>query len=199
MAEVYKDGVYRSFLPLQKEGSVAIDIGGNIGLVSIYFSRYFDHVYTLEPSKQHFDALTKNITSNNITNITLINKAIYIKDGLFPFGGPEDNYTMRSLHMATWQDGKNNETVEAITLEKLFTDEKIDHVDLLKIDVEGSETEIFSSPSFSVVANKIDTIIGETHSWSGRHPNQLKGALKSNGFTIEQIPNDASLFVARHI
>lgn len=197
MAEIFKDGVYRPYLPLDKEGTVCLDIGGNIGLTSIYFSRYFERVITLEPSKQHFDALTRNLASNNLTNVTPIQKAIYIKNGTLPFGGPKDNKTMKSLHMATWQDGKQDEMVEAITLEKLFEDEKIEHVDLMKIDVEGSETEILSSPSFRKVAPKIDCIVGETHQWSGRHPNQLRDALKSNGFTLQVIPNDASLFVAR--
>ena len=197
MAEIFKDGVYRSFLPLDKEDTLCLDIGGNIGLTSIYFSRYFERVITLEPSQQHFDALNRNITANNITNVTPINKAIYIKNGKLPFGGPSDNYTMRSLHMATWQDGKQEEMVEAITLDKLFQDEKIEHIDLLKIDVEGSETEIVSSTSFRKVADKIDCIVGETHQWSGRHPNQFRDALKSNGFRIQVIDNDASLFAAR--
>lgn len=197
MAEIFKDRVYQPFLPLEKKGTLCLDIGGNIGLTSIYFSRYFERVITLEPSSQHFPALQKNMMSNTITNVTPLKKAIYIKNGKFPFGGPKDNKTMRSLHMATWQNGKSDEEVETVTFEKLFEDEKITHVDLLKIDIEGSETEVFSSPSFSKVANKIECIVGETHQWTGRHPNQLRDALKNNGFTLSIIPNDAALFVAR--
>lgn len=197
MAEIFKDGVYRPFLPLDKKDTLCLDIGGNIGLTSLYFSRYFERVITLEPSKQHFDALTRNMESNNITNVTPINKAIYIKNGEMPFGGPVGNKTMRSLHMATWENGQKDEMVETVTLEKLFEDQKIDHVTMMKLDVEGSETEIVSSTSFRNVADKIDCIVGETHTWSGRHPNQLRDALRSNGFTLQNIPNDASLFVAR--
>lgn len=198
MAEIFKDNVYRPYLPLDKENTVCLDIGGNIGLTALYFSRHFERVISLEPFSKHFDCLTRNLASNNVTNVTPINKAIYIKnEDKMPFGGPKGNKTMMSLHMATWQDGKPEEMVEAVTLEKLFEDEKIEHVDLMKIDVEGSEIEIFSSNSFRKVAPKIDCIVGETHDWSGRHPNQLRDALKSNGFIIETIPNDATLFVAR--
>ena len=103
---------------------------------------------------------------------------------------------MKSLHMGTpgW---KEEEKVEAITLEKLFEENKIDHVNLMKLDVEGSETEILSHPTFKNVANKIDTLLIERHGWSGRHPNQLNEALKNAGFTIEQIPNSADLLVAK--
>ncbi|MBI2022159.1 FkbM family methyltransferase, partial [Candidatus Daviesbacteria bacterium] len=118
-------------------------------------------------------------------------------NGEFPFGGPSDNRTMRSLHMAIWPNGKNNEVVEAVTFDKLFEDEKIERVHLLKLDVEGSETEILSSDGFKKVAPKIDVIIGETHKWSGRHPNQVKDALKMNGFEVSGMPHDPEIFIAR--
>lgn len=197
MSEVYKDGIYRPYLPILKEGTVALDIGANIGIVSLYFSKFFERVISLEPSEEHFDALVRNIKSNNVTNITPLKKALYIKEGNFPFGGPKDNKTMRSLHTATWQDGKSDETVEAIPLDVLFEQQKIEKVDLMKLDVEGSEIEIISSAGFKNVANKIDCIVGERHGWSGRNQHQLDEALKINGFRIQSIPNDASLFVAR--
>ena len=71
---------------------------------------------------------------------------------------------------------------------------------LLKCDCEGSEVEIFSSISFKNVAYKIDVIVGENHSWNGRHPNQIREAMKNNGFTYEILPKiqpqDADIFVA---
>ena len=197
MAEVYKDQIYRPFLPLQKEGTIALDIGANIGLVSIYLSKYFERIIALEPSFEHFDALNRNLQVNKVSNVKPIKKALFIKEGDFPFGGPKDNRTMRSLHAATWQGGKYDEIVQTITLDKLFEEEKIEHCDLLKIDIEGSEIEVFSGTGFKKVAPLIDTIIGERHKWSGRHPNQLNDALKSNGFEISGIQNDADIFVAK--
>lgn len=199
MYEIFKDQIYRPFLPLQKEGTVALDIGANIGLVSIYLSKYFERIIALEPSFEHFDALNRNLQVNKIENVKPIKKALFIKEGDFPFGGPKDNRTMRSLHAATWQGGKHDEMVQTITLDKLFEEEKIEHVDLMKIDCEGSEVEIISGIGFKKVANKIDTIICEIHSWSGRHRNQINDAFKSNGFDLQQIPNDADLIVARRI
>ena len=197
MVDIYHDRIYQQFFPILKEGTLVIDIGANIGLVSMHLSHFFERVIALEPISSHFDALTRNLASNNITNVTPLKKAIYIKDDKLPMGGPEGNRTMRSLHMAVWDNGQARETVEAITLETLFKEQKIEHVDLLKIDVEGSETEILCSSSFKNVAPKIDTIIGETHKWSGRHPQQLLDALKSNGFTVAFMPHDDEIFVAR--
>lgn len=199
MAEIFRDLVYKPYLPLNKENTLALDIGGNIGLVSIYLSKYFDKIIALEPSKLHLDAFTRNMVSNNITNVTLINRALYIKNGKFPFGGPPSNRTMRSMHMATWNGGKPDEEIEAITFDKLFEDEKIEHVDLLKLDIEGTEVEVLSSEGFQKVASKIDIIVGESHHFTGRHPNQLNDALKNNGFITTKTPisQASDLFVAR--
>ncbi len=76
-------------------------------------------------------------------------------------------------------------------------EEKIDHVNLLKMDIEGIEFELFGSESFAKIAPKIDTIVGEIHSYSGRNPMQLVDALKTNGFEFYKVANDAQLFIAK--
>lgn len=196
MAEVYKDRIYAPFLEGKKDLTI-IDIGANIGITSYYFSQFAKQVYAIEPSLEHFDVLTTMLKYNKITNVLPINKALYIKEGQFDFGGPDNNATMRSLHSATWQDGKPKETVTATTLPILFKDFNIEHVDFMKADIEGSEVEVFSSSSFKEVAEKIDMMIIERHTWSGRHENQIVDALKDNGYEVSQIPNDANLIVAK--
>lgn len=196
-AEIYKEKIYAPFIE-KKNLEVCIDIGA-MGLTPYYFSKHFKTVYSLEPSSDSFKALTTMLEYNKITNVNPINKAIYIKSGKFPLGGPDNNQTMRSLHTATWQNGQPREEVEAITLPDLFKEKNINHVDFMKVDIEGTETELFSSSSFLEVAPKIDLIITESHSWSGRNPNQLKEALKNAGFRIETIKADATVLVAHRI
>lgn len=196
LAEVYKDKVYAPFL-VRKSGLTILDIGANIGLTSHYFSKY-GHVYSMEPSKEHFKVFTEMIKYNKLEDkITPINKALYIEKGTLPFGGPADNKTMRSLHAATWPNGKSTEEVECITIEDLINDNKIEHVDFMKLDIEGSETEVLSHPSFKRVADKIDTIVTERHAWSGRHPQQLVDALTSCGFKVSGMTADADIVVAQ--
>ena len=193
--EIYKARIYAPYLENKKD-SVVIDIGANIGVFTVYAQKYAKIVYALEPSLEHFDTLTRMIAHNRYVNVVPIRKAIYIENKKLAFGGPDNNKTMTSLHTATWQDGKPTENVDAITLDTLFKEQNIDHVDLMKIDVEGTEFEILAGEGFRKVADKIDVVIGETHSWANRHPNQLKESLKNNGFQVQSIPNDADLFVA---
>ena len=196
-SELYKDKIFDPFLPSKKEGTLCLEVGGNVGLVTYFFSQFFEKTFVLEPSMQHFDILVKMLDFNKITNVIPIPKALYLENGKFPFGGPKDNTTMRSLHMSTWDQGKWDEEVETITFDKLFEDEKIEHVDLLKADIEGSEIELLSGEGFKIVAPKIDTIVVESHKWSGRHPNQLLEALKNNNFEVSTMPSSAEIVVGR--
>ena len=194
MSEVYKDQIYTPFTAGKKDLTI-LDVGAHIGIASLYFSQFAKVVYALEPSVEHFDCLTRMIAFNQIKNIKPYCLALYIKEGEYPFFHPPNKTSYSLMNLGV--DPSQSETVKTITLDHFFEQEKIDHVDLMKLDVEGSEVEILSHPTFKKVADKIDTILVESHSWNNRHPNQLKEALKNAGFTVENIPNDAQLFVAK--
>ena len=196
--EIFKSRIYAPYLE-NKVAATVVDIGGNIGIFSLYAAKYAKQVYCVEPSQRHIAILNYMFQFNKLTNVKLIPKAIFTENTTLPFGGPVNNTTMRSLHTATWQDGKPDEQVETLTLDKLFDDEKIKHCDLLKLDIEGTEIEIFSGIGFKKVADKIDTIVTERHSWTGRNPRQLDDALINNGFKVLKIENDADIIVATRL
>lgn len=202
--EVYKTGLFESFTPRKKEGSVVIDCGANLGITSYYFSSRFETVYAIEPAKEHFDVLSYMIDYNELTNVKPFQFAISIKDGQDKFYH-YSNRTMHSLYgnLATSSSatgGLKKTGEEDVTLKRLDTfiqEQNITHVDLLKLDIEGVEFEILGSDSFGNVADKIDTIVCELHTYSGRNPHQILDALKVRGFKVERILNDAMLIVAR--
>jgi len=194
LAEIYKDRVYASILEGRKDLTI-VDVGANIGLATYYFSQFASRVISLEPSKEHFGCLLKMLDFNQIKNVTPLNMALYMNDGTFELGH-NVNKTMYSLHLSVKDQTLPSEQVPAVTLSTLFRDQNIEHVNFMKLDVEGSEYEILGHSSFSEVADKIDSMLIEAHSWAGRHPNQLKESLKNRGFVVEQILNDASLFYA---
>ena len=194
--EIFKARIYSPYLEKNPKLKVVLDIGGNLGLFSLYASKYAESVFCVEPSAEHFDNITRMITFNELSNVRPLKKAIFTEDITLPLFGNK-NKTMYSLHSAVADQSIQPELVEAVTLATLFKANNIEHVDLMKLDVEGTESEILSSQSFKEVADKIDTIVLEVHNWNGRHPNQVKEALKNNGFTVESIPNDANILVAR--
>lgn len=199
ISEIYRQGLYEPLLRGRSNLTI-LDIGGNIGMTSYYFSQFAKDIYTLEPKQELFDILTKMVEFNKLTNVHPIKKALYMDNGEFDLWSNESNKTMSSLNRSV-SDGKTApELVQTITIDKLFEDNGITHVDLMKLDCEGSEYEILGHESFSNVADKIDCIIGEVHSWGNRNPNQLKEALTNRGFKFEWLPQpegEAKIYIAR--
>ena len=195
MEEIFKTRLYAKYLENKKD-AVVLDVGGNIGSFSLYASKYAKQVYTLEPSLEHFENINYMLNFNEIKNVKPIQKALYIEDKPFPFFH-NNNKTMYSLHQAVNDNSSQPETVMAVTLPTLFKEEGITHIDLMKLDIEGSEYEVIGSKSFADVADKIDCIIGESHAWSGRNPNQLRDSFRNNGFEFQWFPHDAQLFIAQ--
>lgn len=197
LQEIYINDVYGKYLRGKKDLTI-IDCGGNIGVTSMYFSQFAKQVYTLEPAKVHCETFMKNMNGNNIKNVTLIQKALSHKNGTERFYH-SDNQTMYSLNAAV--NNKNEyEEVTTITLDTLFKEMKLNHVDLMKIDTEGAELEILCSEGFAKVSDKIDLIIGEWHSWSTGNVNIMISSLKDKGFDFNWLPGvQASVFVAKRI
>lgn len=198
VAEIYKDGIYEPYLRGKKDLTI-LDFGGNIGISAYYFSQFAKKVIVLEPSLRHFDTLTRMVDFNGLKDIVKpVRKALYFEEATLPFYH-NANETMYSLFQSVNDGTSEPELVETVTVEQLMKDEGIDHVDFMKLDVEGSEGEILAGVGFGNVADKIDTIVMETHSWGIRPLQQIKDALTNRGFKIEQIPNDASIFVATRL
>lgn len=190
LKEIYREKVYDRFL-LGKKDLTIVEVGANIGLVSQYLSRFSKQVFAIEPSEQHFQCLKKLIKENKLENITPINKALSDKVESVTFYHNQ-NSTMFSMNGAV-NDGTEAEVVEAVDMHTLFIQNKIDKVDFMKLDVEGSEFDVLVSPGFERVVGNIDSILIEYHTWTQRNPNQLFDILKNYGFKPFQVPAEATL------
>ena len=193
MSEIYRDEIYKPFV---KKGINVLDIGANLGITTYYFSQFAGTVWSLEPSLEHFKVFEHMIDHNKLKNVVPINKAIFIDNQKLPLYHNK-NRTMRSLHTAVDDKTEKPETVDCISFDELFKQYKIKHIDLLKLDIEGTEAEVLASEGFSKVADKIGVVVTEVHEWSGRHPNQVREALKNNGYTVSEMPSTANILVGK--
>lgn len=174
-SEHYRDGIV-------KDG-VYVDIGANIGLTALYFKPYARKYYAVEPSRECFEALKLN--TKGISNIEYFNCAILPVDGdqlllkTSPDSVPQTFFTPGEIY------GK--EKVKCVKIDQFFEENNIEHVDVLKIDVESCEYVIFPDDSFGKVAPKIDLIIGEAHYPPGRNgiPEVIPLLLNEWGFKTE--------------
>ena len=83
-------------------------------------------------------------------------------------------YGGSTLH-AEGETVENTIPVKTMSLASFMEQNKISYVDILKVDIESSEKEVFGASDFPLVADKIKMIIGE-------HKEGLEELLKPLGF-----------------
>jgi len=197
VSEIFRDGVYKPYF-INKKDLVVIDIGANVGIFTLFASEYAKKIYSIEPATMHFQCLAHMIKFNNFKHVVPIQAAISNKDGVAPLFLNIPNKT--SFNLTGLSDGKiPPEQVKTIRLDTLFEQEKIKHVDFMKVDIEGMEADVFCGDGFGNIADKVDTIVFERHSFNAmrRNPAQVNHALRQRGFKVERIPNQTELWVAK--
>lgn len=139
--EIFEENVYEVHDTHFNRGGVVVDIGANIGTFSLFAAQFADRVYAVEPEPHNLKALKNNIIINNMND-----KVITIPYGISDFKGTaviHDSGGGSSIK----DDGSFGAEIEIMTLDNLFSLYQIDSVDVLKIDVEGSEVEIILGAS----------------------------------------------------
>lgn len=192
LEEIYIEKVYDRFFH-GKQDMAVLDIGANIGLFSMFSRQHAKKVFAIEPAQEHFDVLQKNIEYNKWDNVTPIRKAIFTESKPMQFFHNK-NTTMFSLSSLVEDKTSKPESVDAIDFETLFNTYKIDHIDFMKLDIEGAEVDVIGGSAFEKVCPKIDSFVIEYHDWSGRNPSQLATTLKDYGYNVFPIKADAKLF-----
>ena len=163
--QVFLDEEYQILIDLMVinniNPSVIVDGGSNIGLASFKFKKAFPDckVFAFEPDPENFVQVQKNLIQ--FPDCILLNKAIWNKDEVLylDFGFRDGEEWSRSVS----QSNTSNIPVEAISINSLIDQYAIESIDLLKIDVEGSEAEIFGAGSNVSFLDKTKILAVEIH------------------------------------
>lgn len=136
LKEIYIDECY-SLSKSLKINSI-LDVGANLGFSVAYFKGQFpdSKIVAFEADPVIFDFLKKNVARNNFTNVTLINGAAWVDEGMLEFH--QDHSQGGSLLKTDLH--KTTTNVKTYDLRKVIRDSG--GWDLLKIDVEGAEVKI---------------------------------------------------------
>lgn len=178
--EIFENDVYNPHT--NKKDLVVVDMGANVGLASLYFKDMAKKIYAIEPCPETFKCLEEN--TKMYPNIERFNYAISVDDNV------KQKFSGDSLFA---KDGNPIE-VDTMTFGTFLKQNKIKHIDVLKIDVEGWEYVIFSEPSFRKNIDKIDIIVGESHYAPHINPSFIPVILDELGFKVEFDPNPNLLY-----
>jgi FkbM family methyltransferase len=137
---------------------VILDLGANVGLASIFFSAKYPQakIIAVEPEKVNFQLLVKNTESNS--NISCLNYGVWNRVTNLEIKAGYDNWGFRTIET----DVENDDTIRAISIDKIMADFNLDQIDILKIDIEGSEKELFEK-NYEKWLPKTKWIIIELH------------------------------------
>ncbi len=140
-----------------KRDLVFLDIGANIGLVSVYAVPYCNRIVAVEPSPWTFSKLRENVRNYSI--IEPIEAALSDKDGVSKFFVNDINFTASSTVNTYGQEI----AVNGVTLKSLLEMYHLSHVDVCKIDIEGEEGRALNYEQLSLATSIIDTFFIEMH------------------------------------
>jgi FkbM family methyltransferase len=173
--EVFANHEY-DFYPI-KNGEIIIDIGAHIGAFTCLAASKGANVYSFEPVEDNYILLEENLKQNSLVSHT-VKKAIFSYTGDLHLNINKENSGGHSI----FETGSKNQeiSVQTTTLSDFMKQEKIEHIDLLKIDCEGSEYEILPT----LPLEKIDKIMMEFHYFGGKNPLDLISLLEKNNFEI---------------
>lgn len=182
--EIWKAKIYDDTrFPIHPE-DIVVDIGGHIGGFAVRAARlaHRGQVYAYEASGKNFAMLEKNQKLNDANNLHIHNKAVSHRRGELRFFMPGNNGALGSLMQ---ESDSPMETVQATTLTDIIRDNSIEHIDYLKVDVEGAEYDIlFNCPAETL--EKVKNMVMEYHEFDGdkRTHRDLVNLLEANGFTV---------------
>ena len=166
MIIIFFDEIYK--FKSSKKAPVIYDCGTNIGMSCLYFKKLYPEaiIRAFEPEPHIFKILVRNLEANGLKDIEALNKAVWRETGKLEFGreGADGGSIYRR---------DNTVEVESVRLKDLI--EKEAEIDILKLDVEGAETEVICD--CSEILGKINNIFIEYHAWNDREQ-ELDNILK---------------------
>lgn len=119
-----------------------IDAGANIGLASLFFLEYFNqpNIICVEPEQKNFSILDFNLNPK-YSKIVKVKGAIWNSNSRIKIVKDFRDQQDWSFRV---EETTENDSIQAFSINQLVKDNNFKIIDILKIDVEGSEKQIFN-------------------------------------------------------
>jgi FkbM family methyltransferase len=160
LRQIFRDEEYACVVGLP-DVSFIVDCGANIGATAVYLlSRYpRATLVAIEPDPDNYEVCLRNLQAFG-DRARVVNAAVWSQPGKVQVVRGEyrdGGYWATQVRSGVAQD--QTLSVNAITLSQVLDDFGRPGIDLLKVDVETAETEIFSGPDLSWLARTRHLVI----------------------------------------
>lgn len=153
--EIFELDIFNKIL---KPGMVVLDIGANLGIYSSEASKAVGSqgkVYSFEPIPENLRYLKHNLNLNKAGNVEIVPCAVGAKTGKEKIYLSESNV---GTHSMGGKSGKYIE-VKTDTIDSFVKRRRIDKIDLIKIDVEGYESQALSGAKKILAGGRVPMLI----------------------------------------
>jgi FkbM family methyltransferase len=145
---------------LAAEPRVIVDAGANIGLASVWYANRYPRarIVALEPEPSNFRMLCVNVA--RYPAIVPLQTALWRSAGDVAVVDPGlGHWAFRTEEPGAAAPG--SAAARALSVDALMRAHGIDRIDLLKVDIEGAEREVFADPSEWI--GRVNSIAIELH------------------------------------
>jgi FkbM family methyltransferase len=181
-----------------KPSQVVVDVGANVGYYSLLAANLVGpegRVVAVEAHPRMAELLFRNSIINGRPNITALNKAAWHQTERLTFhmrrhfAANSSVGAMEGSNLAKLDDFEDNVEVEAVRLDDVLAG--FEHVDLIKIDVEGAELQVFMGLTETMASHPGIRVLFE---WSpgqqkmlGTDPQAILDLLRTQGFALRHV------------
>ncbi len=142
-----------SGIPIEP-GSVVVDVGANIGEVSLLLARrHRCRLVCVEPEPEEFRCLQRNLAP---FDATCVNTALWSSVETLKFYSKSDTADSTLFEIEHYDSVRE---VQATTLDRVLDEAGVDRVRLLKLEAEGAEPEVLTGASAHL--SRIDYIAAD--------------------------------------
>ena len=180
LGEVFREQVYAPTLRPQLFPRVIADLGAHIGAFTLWAAGRWKgaRITAVEMEAENFALLQKNIALNHLDGrVSAIHAAVW--DSHSPVTVSRHGFN-QGMHRAT--PTSTADEIPTLTLSQLIQSPETEAIDILKIDIEGSEARILGHPNSAFLSTKVRYIVAEIHPTVSRH--QIASYLEASGFAV---------------
>jgi FkbM family methyltransferase len=175
--------VHRDYRCLDCAGDVSliVDCGANVGYTSVYLLNRFPKAYVIavEPDPETFAILKANLTPYP-GRYRAICSAVWSHSAGLVFSGQPGAEWSQSVRLAHDSEPSN---VKAIDIGTLLEESGAERISILKIDIEGAESAVFSS-NYEHWLKRVDNLVIELHGEKCR--SIFETAIAAENFVMSQ-------------
>jgi FkbM family methyltransferase len=187
-----------------KPGDVIVDVGAGRGEDAFAFSRAVGaegRVFAIEAHPISFAILRNFCRLNRLDNVIPLELAVASKSGILALSDEESSWMENSVVAS----GANTISVQAATLDEICSQNKIGDIGLLKMNIEGAESDALLGMEKTV--SRVRQVCIACHDFRSEKGDGdqfrtrafVEQFLLDHGFTIKSRPESSLDFVRDHV